>query len=104
MWMDKAFLREKMMGPNCVRILEELVAGIPLRQEMRLLDLGCGKGLTSLFLAERFGATVFATDLWISATENLRRFAQRGMADKVIPIHADAQALPYGEGFFEGLY
>ena len=36
---------------------------------MKVLDLGCGKGLTSLFLAKEANVNVFATDLWISATE-----------------------------------
>jgi cyclopropane fatty-acyl-phospholipid synthase-like methyltransferase len=68
---------------------------------MKVLDMGCGKGLTSVFLAKEFGVTVFANDLWISATENLRRFEEAGVADKVFPINAEAHALPYANGFFD---
>jgi SAM-dependent methyltransferase len=68
---------------------------------MKVLDMGCGKGLTSIFLAKEFGVTVFATDLWIDATENLKRFEAAGVADRVFPIHAEAHALPYAEGFFD---
>jgi len=39
--------------------------------------------------------------LWISATENLRRFEEAGVADRVFPIQAEAHALPYVEGFFD---
>jgi SAM-dependent methyltransferase len=63
--------------------------------------MGCGKGLTSVFLAKEYDVTVFANDLWISATDNLRRFEEAGVADKVYPIHAEAHALPYAEGFFD---
>ena len=63
--------------------------------------MGCGKGLTSIFLAKEYGVTVFATDLWINATDNLRRFEEAGVADKVFPIKAEARALPYAEGFFD---
>lgn len=45
--------------------------------------------------------TVFANDLWASATDNLRRFEKAGVADKVFPIHAEAHALPYAEDFFD---
>ena len=44
---------------------------------------------------------MFANDLWINATENLKRFEEAGVADKVFPIHAEAHALPYANGFFD---
>ncbi len=68
--MDIGFLNENMMGPNAWLVAEELTAGLSLKKGMRVLDLGCGRGLTSVFLAEKFGVQVFAVDLWTSATEN----------------------------------
>jgi cyclopropane fatty-acyl-phospholipid synthase-like methyltransferase len=98
---DAGFMKENMMGPNCVKMLEEMAEELELKPGMRVLDLGCGKGLTSVFLAKEFGVTVYATDLWITATENARRFQALGLEDRVIPIHADANALPYADGFFD---
>lgn len=46
---------------------------------MKILDLGCGKGLTSIFLAKEFGVQVYATDLWITAAENFERFKSSGL-------------------------
>ena len=60
---DKDFLKENMMGPNSMMILEELLNEIPLKAGMRVLDLGCGNGLTSVFLAKEYGVQVFALDL-----------------------------------------
>ena len=60
----KYFTKEYLMGPNSVRLLEEMLDRYPLERGMRVLDLGCGKGLTSLFLAKEAGVNVFATDLW----------------------------------------
>ena len=45
---DRDFLLATMMGPNCVRFAEELTANIPLSPNMRVLDLGCGMGLSSI--------------------------------------------------------
>jgi cyclopropane fatty-acyl-phospholipid synthase-like methyltransferase len=98
---DKAFVEGNWMGPNPLILLEEVCGGLDLRPGMRVLDLGCGKGLTSIFLAKEFGVTVYACDLWISATENFKRFEQAGVAERVCPIHAEAHALPFADSFFD---
>ncbi|WP_296361510.1 hypothetical protein [Virgibacillus sp.] len=45
---DKALVNENMTGPNSMKILEELMQDVPLKSGMRVLDLGCGNGLTSI--------------------------------------------------------
>ena len=94
-------LNKCLMGPNAVKVVEELTDGLPLARGMRVLDMGCGTGLTSMFLAKRFDVTVFANDLWIDPTENFRRFREFGLEDAVYPIRAEAHALPYAHGFFD---
>jgi len=98
---DPAWIEENWMGPNPLQLLEELCGNMKLSPGMKVLDMGCGKGITSVFLAKEFGVTVFANDLWIDATENLQRFEAAGVSDKVFPIHAEAHALPYANGFFD---
>ena len=87
---------ETMMGPNSVRVLAELFDRHPLLLDSDglILDLGCGKGLTSLVIAKETGARVYADDLWISAEENGKRFAQWGIGEQVKPICEDANNLP----------
>jgi 16S rRNA A1518/A1519 N6-dimethyltransferase RsmA/KsgA/DIM1 with predicted DNA glycosylase/AP lyase activity len=55
------FYRENMMGPSSVRILDELCARLELSQDMRILDLGCGTGLTSICLAKKDGVLAVST-------------------------------------------
>lgn len=76
---------EMLMGPNCVRILEELLDKHPLKLSDNdiVLDLGCGKGLTSLILARETGAKVYANDLWVSAEDNKKRFEDWALANKL---------------------
>lgn len=57
---------------------------------MRVLDLGCGKAVSSVFLAREFEVQVWATDLWVPATDNAQRIADQGLSDAVFPIHADS--------------
>lgn len=101
--MDQAFFQENMMGPNAVRILEEMCGFLPSPLKGKILDLGCGRGLTSLALAQRFDAEIFAVDLWICATENYRRFQQFSFGENIVPIHADVHDLPFAEGYFDGV-
>lgn len=73
-------------------------------QELPLIcDLGCGKGLTSLLLAERTGAEVWACDLWIDAEENQAEFNRLGYGDKVRAVKADATEMTFPEGHFDAL-
>ena len=98
------FTKEFLMGPNSIKLLDELLEKAPKELTGRVLDLGCGKGLTSLFLARETSAEqVFATDLWISATTNARSFEAWGEEEKIIPIHADAMELPYAEEYFDAI-
>ena len=100
---DKSFIDENMMGPNAMVILEELVENIPLKKGMRVLDLGCGRVLTSIFLAKEYGVQVFAVDLWIPASENYKLIKEMGLEDLVIPIHSDANELPFAEDYFDAV-
>ena len=98
---DSVLVEKNMMGPNPLYLLEEVCSHLKLSPGMRVLDMGCGKGLSSIFLAREFGVTVFANDLWISASENWERFSVANLQDLIIPIHAEAHELPYAHNFFD---
>ena len=98
---DEKWISDNWMGPNPLWLLEEICEHLDLQPGMRVLDMGCGKGLTSVFLAKEYGVTVFANDLWIPATENFQRFKEAGVSDTVFALHADARSLPYPEEFFD---
>ena len=96
--------KEYMMGPNSLRLLDELLSHAPERLSGRVLDLGCGMAVTSLFLARETEAdTVFAVDLWITATDNYARIRQWGEEKRIVPLHSDALDLPFADGFFKAI-
>src|ERR1700723_2268779 len=88
---------------NPLWLSEWLAAAMDLRPGMRVLDLGCGRAASSIFLRREFGAQVWATDLWFSASENLQRIRDAGVEDGVFPIHADARSLPFASEFFDAI-
>lgn len=97
------FTKEYMMGPNSLKLLDEILADTPEAiQGGKVLDLGCGEALTSIYLAKETDADiVYATDLWISATDNFQRIKENQLENKIIPIHADAMDLPYANEYFD---
>jgi len=96
---DEAWLLECDMGPNPLWLLEDLAEDLDLRPGMRVLDLGSGKGATSVFLAKEYGVQVYAADLWIDPTEAAGNFA--GL--DITAIKAEAHALPFAKGFFDAI-
>jgi len=90
-------------GANALWITEWLAAALELRPGMRVLDLGCGRAMSSIFLRREFGVQVWATDLWVSASENIQRIRDAGVDDGVFPIHADARLLPFADEFFDAI-
>jgi cyclopropane fatty-acyl-phospholipid synthase-like methyltransferase len=98
---DPDWVLKNLMGPNALWITEALTQIMNLQPGMRVLDMGCGMAVSSIFLAKEFDVQVWATDLWISASDNWSRIKEAGVEKQVFPIHAEAHALPYAEGFFD---
>ena len=97
-------LQKKIMGPNPIKLEEELLLNNKIPEGATVCDLGSGQGLTSVFLAKEYGFTVYAADLWSDPEENRKFFDSLGVArDKLIPVKADAQALPFEKEFFDAV-
>lgn len=90
-------------GANSLWLAEWLAEGLDLRPGMRVLDLGCGRAASSIFLHREFGARVWAADLWFNVSQNLQRVRDAGVEEGVFPIHADARHLPFPEEFFDAV-
>jgi cyclopropane fatty-acyl-phospholipid synthase-like methyltransferase len=90
-------------GANCLWLTEWLTEALELRHGMRILDLGCGRAMSSIFLAREFGVQVWAADLWFSPSENHQRIRDAGVDDRVFPLHADAHTLPFATEFFDAI-
>lgn len=100
---DPDWMMDNQMGPNALWLMEWLCEALELEPGMRVLDLGCGKAMSSIFLAKEFGVKVFAADLWMSPDHNWRRAVETSVADRVCPIKAEAHALPFAQGFFDAV-
>lgn len=89
------------MGPNPLWQLEDLLPSLALAPGQRVLDLGSGKGATSVFLARECGVEVVACDLWVPAEEAARTFAEAAV--RVTAVQADVRDLPFADAEFDAI-
>jgi ubiquinone/menaquinone biosynthesis C-methylase UbiE len=90
-------------GANTLWLTEWLADALDLQPGMRVLDLGCGRAVSSIFLRREFGVEVWAADLWISPSENIRRIRDAGVEDGVFPLRVEAHSLPFAAEFFDAI-
>lgn len=97
-------LQKRIMGPNPVKLEEELLINHKIPNGATVCDLGSGQGLTSVFLAKEYGFTVYAADLWSDPRENRKFFDEMGLSiEQIIPVKADACDLPFEKEFFDAV-
>ena len=99
-----ADLMAKIMGPNPIKLEEELLTDHHIPKGATVCDLGSGQGLTSIFLVKEYGFKVYAADLWSDPEVNRRFFSSMGLSEEqIIPVKADAENLPFEQGFFDAV-
>lgn len=98
-------LLERMMGPNAMLLSEELTVYLPDHSGARILDLGCGRGLSSVLLAKKYpGSHITSADLWIEPEDNMQFFDAQGIQN-ILPLKIDAtQELPFAKECFDLIF
>ena len=92
------------MGPNPIKLLEELMLDNATEKGKKVMDLGSGTGLTSVFLAKEYDFHVWAADLWSEPNENQAFFEKCGLSEEQIKaVKADATDLPFEKEFFDAV-
>ncbi len=96
-------IHELQMGQGGLFLASDMAKLLKLKPGMRVLDLACGAGTTSIFLAKHFGVSVYAMD------ENLpdsliERAAAAGVSDLITTTKADARKLPFAQEFFDAVF
>ncbi|MDD3155033.1 MAG: methyltransferase domain-containing protein [Victivallaceae bacterium] len=97
-------LNAKIMGPNPVKLAEELLQNHRIPVGATVLDLGSGLGLTSVFLVKEYHFRVYAGDLWSDPEENQAFFSRMGLRKaQITAVKADAENPPFEPDFFDAV-
>lgn len=84
---------------------EELIELCRIGTEDLVLEVGCGVGYTSVYLAQVIGCRVVAVDIYERMIERAReRAEQAGVADRIEFRLADAQRLPFEANTFDVVF
>ena len=101
---DNDLINSKIMGPNPLKLEEELMQDNKIKTGSVVMDLGSGQGITSVFLAKEYGFKVYAADLWSEPEENQKFFSQIGLSEKqIVAVKADANDLKFEKEFFDAV-
>lgn len=98
---------EKRQGPGGdaeTRQAMEL-AGLDRSIPLKIVDIGCGTGASSLFLAQELQAKITAADLFPDFLQELEERSQAlGVSEKIETLSCSMEALPFGEGEYDVIW
>lgn len=98
---EAEWVLEHQMGPHPLWLLETLCERRAPNPGDVVLDLGCGKALTTTFLVREYHVRVVAVDWWIAPGENWQRLMAAGVASMATPLRGEAHSLPLADEQFD---
>ena len=102
---SRNMIYEEKMGPGGLYLAALMARKLNLKSGMKVLDLGCGKGATSVFLAKNYNVRVFSVDLWIDSTILYNKIIQHGLDEKIIPLNLDITSkIPFAKNYFDVIF
>ncbi|ANS74200.1 hypothetical protein AWM70_06065 [Paenibacillus yonginensis] len=110
---DEAYKQFELFQPGSwlhkpVQTIMELLVHFKEKDELRVLDLGCGVGRNSIPIAQSLEykpGEVVAVDLLESAVAKLQSYSrQYGVEDRIRPVLSDISAYPIAERYFDLIF
>ncbi len=85
-----------------IDLIEECLSWAKVESASQILDVGCGIGGSSLYLAEKYGASVAGITLSpVQANRAAQRAEAAGLSSRVSFQVADALAMPFADASFD---
>ncbi|MEQ1923958.1 MAG: methyltransferase domain-containing protein [Pyrinomonadaceae bacterium] len=102
---DEMYDNGEMMAPGGLFLAKMMADKLDLRPGQKVLDLGCGRGQSSVFLAAKYRVNVVSVDLWVGSEERRSKAAKAGVVSLITPLQGDIKrGLPSGFGEFDAIF
>jgi ubiquinone/menaquinone biosynthesis C-methylase UbiE len=96
---------ENMIGCGGLYLATKMLRQMNIKKGDIILDLGCGLGTTSLYLARNFDITVIAVDFWNSPEVLIKKASSEGIQNRIIPLQIDiTKGIPFAENYFDAIF
>ena len=103
--LDELYDGGNWMAPGGLLLANSMAQQLLLQAGERVLDLGCGRGQSSVLLAAQYGAQVASVDLWISAAERKERAARASVVSQITALQGDiGRGLPTEFESFDAIF
>jgi SAM-dependent methyltransferase len=99
----RAGIHEGLQGQGGLFLAHDMARLLKLEPGMRILDLACGVGTTTIYLAKTFGAHVVAVDEEEPGSL-IRKASETGLEGLVTFVRADARNLPFPPRSFDAIF
>ena len=96
------FVGLTVIHPGGLKATHRLLESCHVDEHSKVLDIGCGKGTTSVLIAEKYGCNVVGLDLSEDLLNQATKLAKRrGLEDKVSFKIGDALNMPFADNEFD---
>lgn len=81
------------------------LAGVDRSCHLKIADIGCGTGVSTIILSKELDAEITAVDLLPEFLDELQsRANDHGVADRITTLNCSMDALPFAEGEFDVIW
>jgi arsenite methyltransferase len=96
------YVGRNVLHPGGKKATDALFEMLHLDKGKTVLDVACGKGLTSVAIAKRYGCKVIGVDISEKSIDKAKAFARKARVNNVTFEVANAKKLPFSDNQCDG--
>ncbi len=96
------YVGRTILHPGGVKATQKLLESLKINKNTKVLEIACGKGLTSIYLAKKYDCQVVGIDILEKSIEKARFAAKSKGVSHLVSFHqGDAQKLQFSDNEFD---